>query len=142
MSFAEQVISMFSIDILFSVHGAGLTSVVFMLPGSGVLEIFPPLFRKPYYMMVSRASNIVYRRISETRIINKSDYRNIQRVIDLTNKVFYLPPNLVTEKMEEIIPMVWERKYSIVKCSCVCSKQQSTIERLIITHPSHGYNYR
>ena len=128
MSFAEQVISMFSIDILFSVHGAGLTSVVFMLPGSGVLEIFPPLFRKPYYMMVSRASSIVYRRISETRIVNKSDYRNIQRVIDLTNKVFYLPPHLVTEKMEELIPMVWERKYSRVACWLVCWKQQRTIE--------------
>ena len=39
MSFAVQVISMFSIDILFSVHGAGLTSVVFMLPGSAVIEV-------------------------------------------------------------------------------------------------------
>ena len=142
MSFAEQVISMFSIDILFTVHGAGLTSLLFMLPGSGVIEVFPPLFRKRYYMIVSRESNIVYRRISDTRIINKKDYLYIHRNIDYTNKVFYLPPNLVTEKMEEIIPMVWERKYSIVKCSCVCSKQQSTIERLIITHPSHGYNYR
>ena len=128
MSFAEQVISMFSIDILFSVHGAGLTSVVFMLPGSGVLEIFPPRFRKPYYMMVSRASNIVYRRISETRVISEKDYWNIHRVIDLTNKVFYLPPHLVTEKMEELIPMVWERKYSRVTCWLVCWKQQRTIE--------------
>lgn len=127
MSFAEQVISMFSIDILFSVHGAGLTSVVFMLPGSAVLEIFPPMFRKPYYMMVSRASGVVYRRISETRIINKSDYKYIQRMIDLTNKVFYLPPHLVTAKMEELIPIVWEKKYSRVTCWLVCWKQQRTI---------------
>lgn len=142
MSFAEQVISMFSIDILFTVHGAGLTSLLFMLPGSGVVEVFPPLFRKPYYMMVSRSSDIVYRRISETKIVDKNAYRFITRTIDYTNKVFILPPHLVTEKMEEIIPMVWEQKYSRVTCWLVCSTQQSTIETLIITHPSHGYNYR
>ena len=120
MSFAEQVISMFSIDILFSVHGAGLTSVVFMLPRSAVLEIFPPKFLKPYYRVVSRSSGVVYRRITETRIINKSDYWYIQRNIDLTNKVFYLPPHLVTAKMEELIPIVWEKKYSRVTCWLVC----------------------
>lgn len=116
MSFAEQVISMFSIDILFTVHGAGLTSVLFMLPGSGMIEVFPPLFKEPYYMWVSRFSDIVYRRISETRIVDKKAYRYVTKKIDLTNKIFYLPPHLVTNKLDEIVPLVWEKKYTLQKC--------------------------
>ena len=116
MSFAEQVISMFSIDILFTVHGAGLTSVLFMLPGSGMIEVFPPLFKGPYYMWVSRFSDIVYRRISETRIVDKKAYRYVTKKIDLTNKIFYLPPHLVTNKLDEIVPLVWGKKYTLQKC--------------------------
>ena len=91
MSFSEQVISMFKVDILFTVHGAGLTNVIFMLPGSALIEVFPPLFREPYYMYV-------------------------RRKIDYTNKVFYLPPHLVEEKLANVTVRVWDKKYSLVKC--------------------------
>ena len=116
MSFSEQVISMFKVDILFTVHGAGLTNIIFMLPGSALIEVFPPLFREPYYMYAARSSDIIYQRISETKIINKKDYMYVRRKIDYTNKVFYLPPHLVEEKLANVTVRAWDKKYSIVKC--------------------------
>lgn len=118
-SFSEQVVSMFPVDIMFTVHGAGLTNIIFMLPGSGLIEVFPPLFREPYYMWVSRFGDLVYQRISETKIINKKEYRYIRSKLDYTNKVFYLPPHLVEEKMANVTVRVWEKKYSYVNCLIV-----------------------
>ena len=120
MSFSEQVVSMFSVDILFTVHGAGLTTSLFMLPGSALVEVFPPFFIEPYYMWVARFSDLVYRRITETKMLDKRDYYYIRKKIDLTNKVFYLPPQALQEKLESVVPLVWKNKYSMVMCSRVC----------------------
>ena len=121
MSFSEQVVSMFAVDILFTVHGAGLTTSVFMLPGSALVEVFPPMFREPYYMWVVRYADLVYKRITESKILDKREYYNIRKKIELTNKVFYLPPEVLKEKLESVVPLVWEKKYSMVKCaSRVC----------------------
>lgn len=139
MSFAEQVISMFSIDILFTVHGAGLTTSIFMLPGSALVEVFPPLFKEPYYMWVARFSDLVYKRITETKIINKEDYIGINKKIQLTNKVFILPPEVLKERLESVVPLVWEKKYSMV--SCVCRVSSTNSSRYVVqAHPSHRHH--
>lgn len=116
MTFSEQVISMFPVDILFTVHGAGLTNVIFMLPGSALIEVFPPLFLERYYMYSSRQANIIYKRITETKIINKSDYHNARRKIDYTNKIFRLPPQYVEDALRNVTQRVWEKKYSFIPC--------------------------
>ena len=47
-AFAEQARALFDTDVLIAAHGAALSSVVFMRPGSVVIELFPHNFR--YYM--------------------------------------------------------------------------------------------
>ena len=42
MSWAEQVRSVRDLDLLFGVHGNGLTNVCWMKPGAKVIEFFPP----------------------------------------------------------------------------------------------------
>lgn len=121
MTFAEQVVSMLPVDILFSVHGAGLTNLIFMLPGSGLIEVFPPLFMERYYMYAARKAGIMYQRITETKIFNQADYYGVKRKIDYTNKVFRLPVKYIDERMVNITTRVWEKKYSFVECRlCVC----------------------
>ena len=121
-SFSEQVISMFPVDVMFSVHGAGLTNLVFMLPGSGLVEVLPPLFVERYYMYASRKSDIVYQRITETKIVNKTEYIGIKRKIDYTNKVFDVPIQYVEERMLNVTTRVWQNKYSFVDCFDVFSQ--------------------
>ena len=116
MSFAEQVVSMFSIDVMVSVHGAGLTNIVFMLPYSGLVEIFPPLFFEPYYRSIARNADLVYRSVRSAKIVNKSDYRYSQRKLDLTNKVFYQPPANFSADLNYVVKTVREMKYKMVNC--------------------------
>lgn len=133
MSFSEQVVSMFPIDVMVSVHGAGLTNILFMLPYSGLVEIFPPLFFEPYYRSICRNSDLIYRSIRYSKIVNKRDYVYIRRKLDLTNKVFYVPPLNFTNDLNDIVHQVREKKYSMVDCSHFCYR----INRLVIAHPSH-----
>ena len=113
---------MFPVDVMFSVHGAGLTNLVFMLPGSGLVEVLPPLFVERYYMYASRKSDIVYQRITETKIVNKTEYIGIKRKIEYTNKVFDVPIQYVEERMLNVTTRVWQNKYSFVNCLFICSQ--------------------
>ena len=124
---------MFPIDVMVSVHGAGLTNILFMLPYSGLVEIFPPLFFEPYYRSICRNSDLIYRSIRYSKIVNKRDYVYIRRKLDLTNKVFYVPPLNFTNDLNDIVHQVREKKYSMVDCSHFCYR----INRLVIAHPSH-----
>jgi hypothetical protein len=47
-TFAEQVSALFHTDVLLAAHGAALSSMVFLRPGTVVVELFPHNFR--YYM--------------------------------------------------------------------------------------------
>ena len=108
---------MFPVDILFTVHGAGLTNLVFMLPGSALIEVFPPLFLERYYMYSSRLADIHYLRITDTKIFNKTAYLYLERKIEYTNQVFYLPPEEVERCLKDAIANVWKKKYTPVKIS-------------------------
>ena len=88
MSFSEQVVSMFPIDVMVSVHGAGLTNILFMLPYSGLVEIFPPLFFEPYYRSICRNSDLIYRSIRYSKIVNKRDYVTFEENSILQTKSF------------------------------------------------------
>lgn len=135
MSFSEQVVSMFPIDVMVSVHGAGLTNILFMLPYSGLVEIFPPLFFEPYYRSICRNSDLIYRPIRYSKIVNKKDYYTVRRKIDLTNKVFYVPPLNFTKDLNDVVKQVREMKYTMVDCFPFCYRTN----RVVIAHPSHRH---
>jgi hypothetical protein len=59
--FSHQVKIMHDTDIIISVHGAGLTNLVFMKPCSVVIEAMPWLYNVPsYYTQFSKSSDILH----------------------------------------------------------------------------------
>ena len=77
MSFKEQAEAMFSTDLLISVHGAGLTNIVFMKPCSVVIEILPFGFVGPgkehllklggYFGALARSSDLIFLHYMESK---------------------------------------------------------------------------
>jgi hypothetical protein len=61
LSFGEQVATMSDVRLFVTPHGAGVTNIVFMPPGSALIEIFP-LYHRPhnYFDELSRGCNLWY----------------------------------------------------------------------------------
>ena len=53
MTFAEQVSSLRFTRVLVSMHGAGLSNIIFLQPGSTVIELMHPLMSAPFYRFLS-----------------------------------------------------------------------------------------
>ncbi len=68
LSLAQQIRLFRNASCVIAPHGAGLTNMMFMPPGSKILEIFPPLFPKrqgyPCYWSMARACGHHYRCLS------------------------------------------------------------------------------
>ncbi|KAK8795070.1 hypothetical protein WA588_003921, partial [Blastocystis sp. NMH] len=60
LSPVEQVSLFADTDVIVSPHGAGLTNVIFMLPRSGVVELFPPNFVFFCYKRMCESADILY----------------------------------------------------------------------------------
>lgn len=56
----EQVRSFADTDVVVASHGAGLTNVLFMLPHSGIVELFPPNFGFFCYKRMCESVNVLY----------------------------------------------------------------------------------
>ena len=89
MSFAEQVSSMRSTRVLISIHGAGLSNIIFLQPGSTLIELMHPLLRAPFYRFLSFYSSLNYILIRDVKSL--SDSCSIQR----TAWSPYIQPNLI-----------------------------------------------
>jgi EGF domain-specific O-GlcNAc transferase len=60
MSFAEQLKIVRKTDVLVGVHGAGMTHVLFLPPGSAAVEIFPPELVYPVYRNLAKLMGMHY----------------------------------------------------------------------------------
>jgi hypothetical protein len=60
MSVVEQVKLFSGAEFIIAPHGAGLTNLTFSIPGTKVLEIFPPTFIHCYYWLISSFGNLDY----------------------------------------------------------------------------------
>ena len=60
LSFAEQVRAMYETDMLVGIHGANMTNLLFMTPGSQVLEMMSPTYVNPSYLSMAQSVGINY----------------------------------------------------------------------------------
>ena len=60
ISFEQQVQIVANTDLLISIHGAQLTNALFMRPGSGVIEIFNPKLKTPFYYNLCKNAELKY----------------------------------------------------------------------------------
>jgi len=68
-------------DVLVSLHGAGLTNMLFMRPGSFIVEIMPGEYDKPTYRELSRNLGHDYHRV-QTRNAKPSLFTKIFYALD------------------------------------------------------------
>ena len=67
-SFEQQVRIMYKTILLISIHGSQLSNMVFMLPGSAVIEIVNPLFSIWFFKELSEKTELYYSLFQHTAI--------------------------------------------------------------------------
>lgn len=72
MTFAEQVSSLRFTRVLISVHGAGLSNIIFLQPGSTVIELMHPLLNAPFYRFLSYYASLNYILIKDVKPVSDS----------------------------------------------------------------------
>ena len=72
MTFAEQVSSLRFTRVLVSMHGAGLSNIIFLQPGSTVIELMHPLMSAPFYRFLSYYASLNYILIKDVKPLNDS----------------------------------------------------------------------
>ena len=72
MTFAEQVSSLRFTRILISMHGAGLSNIIFLQPGSTVIELMHPLMSAPFFRFLSLYASLNYILIKDVKPLNDS----------------------------------------------------------------------
>ncbi|WP_303311156.1 DUF563 domain-containing protein [Hymenobacter sp. BT730] len=89
MTFQEQVSMMHDTDILLGVHGANLTNLVFMLPGTTIIEIAAPeLLNNVYYRLALYSSLEYYYLVCDpetldmVRMTGRVDLERLRALLD------------------------------------------------------------
>ena len=72
MTFAEQVSSLRFTRVLISMHGAGLSNIIFLQPGSTVIELMHPLMSAPFFRFLSLYASLNYILIKDVKPLNDS----------------------------------------------------------------------
>ena len=72
MTFAEQVSSLRFTRVLISIHGAGLSNIIFLQPGSTVIELMHPLLNAPFYRFLSYYASLNYILIKDVKPVSDS----------------------------------------------------------------------
>ena len=89
-SFKYQVDTMRNTDILISIHGAALVNIVFMQPGSTLIELIHPLMRAPFYELLSVFASLRYvdvrnfTKIDECSTVNWDPHLDTNLYVDLS----------------------------------------------------------
>ena len=72
MKFAEQVSSLRFTRVLISMHGAGLSNIIFLQPRSTVIELMHPLMSAPFYRFLSHYASLNYILVKDVKPLNDS----------------------------------------------------------------------
>ena len=104
-----QIFLMSQADIVFGMHGAAFTNVMFMYPCSGLIEIFSPAAVKEYYKFMAKKAQLEYIGYSKS-IVDKStplpkDKRNYNLIVDLAT---------FQQAFSSLLEAVKEKKYRVV----------------------------
>ena len=99
MTFEDQVSSLRATNVLISMHGAGLSNIIFLQPGSTVIEILHPLLKAPFYRFLSLYASVNYIPIRDVIPLNDSCCNQLK-----WNP--YLSMNLIVNEMAVIDAIV------------------------------------
>ena len=114
LSFTQQVNYMVRTDIVFGVHGAGFVNILFLLPNSGVLELFPRRYTKEHYHNLANNARLFYRCIKNNPIKEETDPKLIQRIRSFSRDGnIIVNKNLVYSLLKELIHDVRVNKYKM-----------------------------
>ena len=80
LSFSQQVSFMVRTDIVFGVHGAGFVNILFLLPNSGVFELFPRRYHKLHYQHMANKAKLFYRCLKNNPTRKETDPALIDRI--------------------------------------------------------------
>lgn len=95
LTFAEQLKIVSSTDILISMHGAGLSHILFMPPHSAVLELFPNY-------KVKFTGLIHFEAMARWRGIHYSSYQSLNPSNERDNWKTYIPPLVLLYKVRSL----------------------------------------
>ena len=108
-----------SLDIVIGPHGAGFTNLIFMLPNSGIFEIFPPQFYNGCYENNAKISNLIYVNTTAIGEVGKeckiNPNSNQCRIHGKKDRNFNVSSLVFINKLKYLIPKVWKQKYGIEK---------------------------
>ena len=78
----EQVRTTVETDILISVHGAAVATIVFLLPGSTYIELRPPNFRDNWYNLVCNQGRLQHVAMNNFSVPLPSSCPSIRATLD------------------------------------------------------------
>ena len=114
LSFTQQVNYMVRTDIVFGVHGAGFVNILFLLPNSGVFELFPRRYTKEHYHNMANKARLFYRCIKNNPIKEETDPKLIERIRSFSRDGnIIVNENLVYSLLKELIHDVRVNKYKM-----------------------------
>ena len=114
LTFRQQVEYVLDKDIYVSLHGAGITHILFMEPFGALVEIYPPNFNEPFYKNMADKTQLLFYGIYSTYTDNMEKSMSYTQTEKKLNQWITVPPELFRTTMERAIDDVWKLKYTEV----------------------------
>lgn len=114
LTFHEQVEFVLDKDIYLSIHGAGMTHILFMEPFGAVIEINPPNFKEPYYRNMAEKTQLVFYGIFNTVTKDMKKSMALKETDKKLNQRFTVPMELFERTVNLAVANVWLLKYKEV----------------------------
>lgn len=106
----SQILQMRNTDILLGYHGAAFVNIMFMMPYSGFIEILSPIVQRPYYMLMSNKTRIVYRSVVNNTVADFSK----KPPLDGRDYNIFVNIDIVMKYTKDLINTVTKMKYEPV----------------------------
>ena len=109
LSFRQQVEIMSNTDIVFGIHGAGFTNVLFLRPKSGLIELFSSEFVRVYYKNLAMKSYTFYCTVRDNK--GMIDYKYKELFKDSRNNNLEVNLTSMASAFSKMISVVQNEKY-------------------------------